>query len=227
MFCFLALLTNLIVSTSMILAGKTAIEVLCKDTNTEFICLIIAVLFGSYCMVGGLGTTFYVSYFNTALIFISVSVYVIYTSYYPAEDIKHISSVESLYNAAFCIKGPDGNYKSSYLTFRTESGLIYGIVLLFMSISISFCDQANWQSRIAAKPTQGVVGFILAAYLWFIIPTTLSFTVAMSYFSMSFENGTHLLSLADIDNGKINFCFDSITELVNFRLISLSQYRRT
>ena len=120
--------------------------------------LILAVLFGSYCMVGGLGTTFYISYFNTALTFASISVYMLYTSFFPSEEMAAISSKEATYAAVSCIVGPEGNYGRSLLTFRTRSGLVYGVIILFMATSISFCDQANWQSRIAAKPSQGVLG---------------------------------------------------------------------
>ncbi|XP_053398879.1 uncharacterized protein LOC128556922 [Mercenaria mercenaria] len=203
LFCILALLANLITTTSMLLAGKSTLKVLGKDTNNEFIFLILAVLFGSYCMIGGLGTTFYISYFNTALTFITVTVFVLYTSYYPSDDMKDVSSMEALYNAASCLEAPEGNYGNSFLTFRTSSGVIYGVVLMFMATSISFCDQANWQSRIAAKPTQGVLGFFLAAYMWFVIPTALSFTATMTYFSLSAQNGSHILTGAEIDNGYI------------------------
>jgi Na+/proline symporter len=184
------------------LAGKTAIKVLSKDSNNEFIFLILAVLFGSYCMIGGLGTTFYISYFNTALTFVAISVFIIYTSFYPSTTIEKVSTIESMYHAVTCLKGPDGNFQNSYLTFRSKSGLIYGVVIIFMATSISFCDQANWQSRIAAKPSQGVIGFFFAAYMWFVVPTAMSFTTTMTYFAMSYENGTHLLSDAEIDNGK-------------------------
>ena len=210
-FCFIALLTNVIVSMTVMLAGRTTIQVLSKDSNNAFIYLLIAVLFGSYCMIGGLGTTFYISYFNTALTFLSVSVYIFYTSFYPSSDIEDVSLVDRMYEHVICLQGPDGNYENSFLTFRTRSGLIYGIVLLFMATSISFCDQANWQSRIAAKPSQGVIGYFLAAYLWFVLPATLSFTATMSYMSLSALNGTHLLSDAEIDNGELfPFIFNSL-----------------
>ena len=163
-FCIIALITNIIVSTSVLLAGRTTIQVLSKDSNTEFIMLMLAVLFGSYCMVGGLGTTFYISYFNTAITFASITVYILYTSFFPSEEMGEVSSKLATYTAASCIVGPEGNYENTFLTFRTRSGLIYGIIILFMATSISFCDQANWQSRIAAKPSEGVIGKKLAFY---------------------------------------------------------------
>jgi len=198
----MALVASLVVCTSMLLAGKSTLEVLVDGVNNEFIFLVLAVLFGSYCMIGGLGTTFYISYFNTALTFISLSVFVLYTSFYPSEKNKPYTTLEAFYQAATCIKAPDGNYENSFATFRSESGLIYGAVLLVMATSISFIDQANWQSRIAAKPTQGVVGFLIAAYIWFVVPIVLSFTATMTYFAVSSENGTHLLSQSEIDNGR-------------------------
>ena len=164
--------------------------------------LVLAVLFGSYCLIGGLGTTFYISYFNTALTFISVSVFILQTAYFPTPETEAVASREAMYKAMQCIEGPEGNYENSLLSFRTRSGIIYGVVLLFMATSISFCDQANWQSRIAAKPSQGVWGFLIAAFIWFSLPTSISFTAAMSYMSMSFQNGTHLLDAGDIENGK-------------------------
>ncbi|KAK3610644.1 hypothetical protein CHS0354_028024 [Potamilus streckersoni] len=203
-YCVVALIANLVTTSSLILAGKAAIQVLTKDTNNEFIMLILAVLFGSYCLIGGLGTTFYISYFNTALTFISVTVFILKTSYFSTPSVEKYATTEAMYKATSCIRGPDGNYNNSYLTFRSESGILYGVVLLFEATCISFLDQANWQSRIAAKPTQGVIGFIIAAYLWFSIPTSISFTATMAYFSLSFQNNqTHPLSSADIDNGYI------------------------
>ena len=187
----------------MLLAGKSTLEVLIDGVNNEFIVLVLAALFGSYCLFSGLGTTFYFAYLNTALTFISLSAFVLYTSFYPSENNKPYTTLDAFYQAATCIKAPDGNYENSFATFRTESGLIYGAVLLVMSTSTSFISQANWQSTIAAKPAQGFAGFMIAAYLWFVVPIVVSYTTTMTYFAVSSENGTHLLSQSEIDNGRL------------------------
>ena len=202
MFCTTALFAGLVPCTSMLLAGKSTLEVLVDDVNNEFIFLVMAALCGSYCIVGGLGTTFYFAYFNAALTFISISVFVLYTSFYPSEKNKPYTTLEAFYQAATCIKAPDGNYENSFATFRSESGLIYGAVLLVMATAHSFMDQRSWQSRIAAKPTQGFVGFVIAAYLWFAVPIVVSYTSTMTYFAISSENGTHFLSQSEIANGR-------------------------
>ena len=184
-------------------SGKAAIEVLSKDSSNEFTLMILAVLFGSYCLIGGLGTTFYISYFNTALIFISTSLFILKVTYFAEPEIEEVTSYKSLHTALSCLKGPEGNKDNSFLTFRSESGIIYGIVTLFMTIAIVFCDQANWQSRIAAKPREGMLGFLIAAFLWYAIPTSVSFVTSMTYKSMSYKNGTNLLTNAQIDEGKV------------------------
>lgn len=203
LFCIVALFTNMVITANLILAGKAATEVLVKDTSKEFVLLILAVLFGSYCLIGGLGTTFYISYFNTALIFITTSMFILKVTYLAKPEVTQVASVESLYDAMSCIKGPEGNFKNSFLTFRSESGVIYGVVTLFMTMAIVFCDQANWQSRIAAKPREGMLGFLIAAFLWFAIPTSISFVSSMTYKSMSMQNGSNLLTDEQIDEGYI------------------------
>lgn len=183
------------------ISGKAAIEVLTKDSSNEFTLMLLSVLFGSYCLIGGLGTTFYISYFNTAIIFITSSLFILNVTYLADPEVKDIVSIEALYEAMSCLKGPDGNAGQSFLTFRSESGAIFGVVTLFMTVAIVFCDQANWQSRIAAKPREGMLGFLIAAFLYFAIPTSISFVTSMTYKSMSYQNETNLLTDAEIDEG--------------------------
>lgn len=173
-----------------------------KDSSSEFTCLLLAVLFGSYCLIGGLGTTFYMSYFNAALIFITTSVFIVKTTFFAIPGVYNITSMDVIYNVMSCVEGPEGNYGNSLLTFRSQSGLIKGVLVLFMTVAIIFCDQANWQSKIAAKPTEGVVGFLLAGFLWFAIPTSISYRSTLVYTTMSFKHGSNLLTEEEIDAGK-------------------------
>lgn len=190
--------------TALLVAGKSAISVLTKDATDEFIAFVLSVLFGSYCFLGGLGTTFYISYFNTAITFVSLIVIVV-SMYFTGninENMAKYVSTDAMYEAMSCIKSRDGNYEDSLITFRTRSGAIYGLSLFFMATSLSFIDQANWQSRIAAKPVQGVIGFFIAAVMFFCLPATIALPATLTYASMAYENGTHLLSQSEIINGK-------------------------
>ena len=186
--------------------GKAALQVISKDTTDEFVCLLLAVLFGSYCLIGGLGTTFYIAYFNTALIFITTSIFILKTTYFATPEVMNMTSIDVMYDAMSCLEGPEGNYDQSLLTYRSESGLINGIVVLFMTIAVIFCDQSNWQSKIAAKPTEGVVGFLLAGFLWFAIPTSLSYKATLVYKTMSYQYGSNLLTDDEINAGRSCTC---------------------
>ncbi|XP_061164269.1 uncharacterized protein LOC133173296 [Saccostrea echinata] len=204
-FCCIALFANIVTITALLVAGRSAIGVLTKDATDEFIAFVLSVLFGSYCFLGGIGTTFYISYFNTAITFVSLIVIVVSIAYTGNinEDMSKYVSVDAMYDAMSCIKAKDGNYEDSLITFRTRSGAIYGLSLFFMATSLSFIDQANWQSRIAAKPVQGVIGFFIAAVMFFCLPATIALPATLTYASMAYENGTHLLSQNEIINGYI------------------------
>lgn len=108
-----------------------------------------------------------------------------------------------MYKVISCVKGPKENAEYSYLTFRSGVALLYGVIEVFVSSAVTYCDQASWQSRIAAKPVQGVWGFILAGFMWFAIPSTMATTTGMAYIALSAENGTNILTNGQIDQGNL------------------------
>ena len=71
-FCCFAFFTNLIVMMSLTIAGTAVLNSLVKDLSPELAAMLLAVVIGGYTLIGGLGATFYVSYFNTALIFVLI-----------------------------------------------------------------------------------------------------------------------------------------------------------
>lgn len=202
-FCCFALLTNLVITIGVIMAGQATIKSLTKDASDEFTVIIMATLFGSYSLIGGLGTTFYVSYFNACLVFVLLIVFVAKIFHMGDERYSTIGNMDTMYNAIMCVKGPDDNEQNSFLTFRSSVALLYGVIEIFVSSAVTFCDQASWQSRIAAKPTQGVWGFILASLMWFAIPSTMATTTGMAYLALSSQNGTHMLNTGQIDEGLV------------------------
>ncbi|XP_070198051.1 uncharacterized protein [Littorina saxatilis] len=202
-FCFFAILTNLVITIGVLLAGKATIQSLTKNASDEYAVLIMATLFGSYSLIGGLGTTFYVSYFNACLVFILLIVFVVKILHNTDDQWKNIGDTSRMYEAISCIEGPKDNLDNSYITFRSWGAFLYGIIEIFVSSAVTYCDQASWQSRIAAKPVQGVWGFLLAGFIWFSIPNVMAVTTGMAYLALSSENGTHLLMPGEIDEGLV------------------------
>ena len=82
------------------------------------------------------------------------------------------------------------NYMSRFITSRSNLGILS-------------CTAA-WQSRIAAKPLQGVLGFLIASYIWFAVPISISTSAGLAYLTMASDNVTSILSPADVDQGKVS-----------------------
>ena len=80
--------------------------------------MLLAAVIGGYTLIGGLGATFYVSYFNTALIFILILMLVVEVFYNPFENPENpFGDANKLYEFISCWKAPNGNRDESYLTF--------------------------------------------------------------------------------------------------------------
>jgi len=160
---------------------------------------------GGYTLIGGLGATFYVSYFNTALIFVLILMLVVEVFYNPFNNPENpFGSSESVFEFIACWKAPEekmGNKGGSYLTFFSSGGLVFGIVNIVGNFGTVFCDQAYWQSSVAAKPLQGVWGFISGGLTWFAIPFTLATTMGLAYLGLSSAQGSPLLTDEDVMKG--------------------------
>jgi len=204
-FCTFAFLTNLIVMMSLTIAGTAVLNSLVADLSPELAAMLLAAVIGGYTLIGGLGATFYVSYFNTALIFVLILMLVIEVFYNPSNNPENpFGSSEAVFDYISCWKTPDedmGNKGGSYLTFFSSGGLIFGIVNIVGNFGTVFCDQAYWQSSVAAKPLQGVWGFISGGLVWFAIPFTLATTMGLAYLGLSSAQGAPLLTDEDVSAG--------------------------
>merc|ERR1712088_713494 len=204
-FCVFAFFTNLIVMMSLTIAGTAVLNSLVADLSPELAAMLLAAVIGGYTLIGGLGATFYVSYFNTALIFVLILMLVIEVFYNPSNNPENpFGSSEAVFDFISCWKTPDedmGNKGGSYLTFFSTGGLIFGLVNIIGNFGTVFCDQAYWQSSVAAKPLQGVWGFITGGLVWFAIPFTLATTMGLAYLGLSSAQGAPLLTDEDVSSG--------------------------
>merc|ERR1711963_570874 len=204
-FCLFAFFTNLIVMMSLTIAGTTVLNSLVADLSPELAAMLLASVIGGYTLIGGLGATFYVSYFNTALIFFLIILLMVEVFFNPFEHVANpFGSSKSIFEFVACWKAPDtsiGNHGGSYLTFFSSGGLVFGIVNLVGNFGTVFCDQAYWQSSVAAKPLQGVWGFIAGGLCWFAIPFGLATTMGLAYLGLSSAQGAPLLSDEDVMKG--------------------------
>ena len=117
-YCCFAFFTNLIVMMSLTIAGTAVLNSLVQDLSPELAAMLLAVVIGGYTLIGGLGATFYVSYFNTALIFVLIIMLIVEVFYNPMENPNNpFGDSASIYEFISCWKAPKGNKDNSYLTF--------------------------------------------------------------------------------------------------------------
>eukprot|EP00058_Branchiostoma_floridae_P025995 XP_002611485.1 hypothetical protein BRAFLDRAFT_63880 [Branchiostoma floridae] len=114
-----------------------------------------------------------------------------------------LGSADAVFDLLTCSSGPAGNRDQSYLTFFSTGGLMFGVINIIGNFGAVFCDQAYWQSTIAARPLQGVWGFISGGLAWFAIPFSMATTVGLAFVALSTRSGKELLSAEDVDKGLV------------------------
>ena len=62
---------------SLLIGGTAVLNSLVQDLSPEMATMVLATVIGGYTLIGGLGATFYVSYFNTSLIFILILIFLV------------------------------------------------------------------------------------------------------------------------------------------------------
>ncbi len=64
-----------------------------------------------------------------------------------------------------------------------------------------FVDQSYWQSSVAAKPKEGVWGFLSGGLSWFAVPFTFATTMGLAYIALGEERGASLLTDKQVNSG--------------------------
>jgi len=200
-FCFL---TNIIVTSMLILGGSAVMEASAAVNRTAANFLTpIGVLI--YTMAGGLKATFLASYLHTTIIFVGLTFFI--TMVYivqndcdarPMQQCNQLGSAGLVwerikFNVALPARnegtnpgegfaqGPvGGNAGGSYLTMLSEPGLMFGIINVVGNFGTVFVDQSYWQSAIAASPASAHKGYLAGGLVWFTIPFALATSLGLA-----------------------------------------------
>uniref|UniRef100_A0A1I8JJT3 Sodium:solute symporter n=2 Tax=Macrostomum lignano TaxID=282301 RepID=A0A1I8JJT3_9PLAT len=204
-FCVFALITNIIVTAMLMLGGTAVMTNLIQEFSIEVGTIMTCGVIACYTFIGGLGATFYVSYFNTAIIFIIMLIFIMKIYFDPnaMSEENPLGSSDIAYEYLRCALAPEGNYNGSYLTFLSLGGLMFGIINIVGLFGTVFVDQSYWQSSVAAKPKEGVWGFLSGGLVWFAVPFGFATTTGLAYISLSARQGTPLLTPSQVDEGLV------------------------
>lgn len=177
-FLVFAFITNIIVTSMLILGGAATIEAL---SGVDVYAAAFIIPFGVvlYTAHGGLKATFIASWAHVGIIMIAMCIFMfeIYGTDPMLGSPKRVWENLRVMRIVMPVKG---NRVGSYLTMWSESGLIFGIINIIGNFGTVFVDQSYWQSAIAAKPSATYKGYMLGGVCWFSIPFTLATSLGLA-----------------------------------------------
>ena len=195
-FCFL---TNIIVTSMLILGGAATVNAL-TGMNTTVAGFLIPIGVIAYTMAGGLKATFMASYIHTAIIFVILLTFIMLVY---ASGEEPLGSPGAVYDQLQAVASKDrvctlgvnyhdgqacgpveDNRGGSYLTMISKGGIIFGIINIVGNFGTVFVDQSYWQSAIAAKPSSSTKGYLLGGLVWFTIPFALATAMGLATVAM-------------------------------------------
>lgn len=178
-----AIMTNIIVTSMLILGGSATVTAL-TGMPVDIASMLIPLGVILYTMAGGLKATFVASYFNTVVILAALVIFM-FQVYVTSADLGSISKVWENLKSVSEIDPVDGNNSGSYLTMYSRNGLMFGLTNIVGNFGTVFVDQAYWQSAIAATPTASWKGYLLGGLCWFSIPFSLATALGLACVALS------------------------------------------
>ncbi|CAH9077557.1 unnamed protein product [Cuscuta europaea] len=188
-FCFL---TNIIVTAMLLLGGSAVVNAL-TGVNIYAASFLIPLGVVVYTLAGGLKATFLASYIHSVIVHVVLVIFV-YLVYVASSKLGSPSLVyERLLEVASKSRscqyplsnvgqscGPIlGNFKGSYVTMLSSSGIVFGIINIVGNFGTVFVDNGYWVSAIAARPSSTHKGYLLGGLVWFAVPFSLATSLGL------------------------------------------------
>ncbi|KAI0944312.1 hypothetical protein AcW1_002055 [Taiwanofungus camphoratus] len=177
-FAFFGLVTNLIVS-SMLLLGGSAVVNAFTGMNIYAANFLIPLGVAIYVILGGLRATFLCDYSHTLILMIIIF-YFFFHTYTEADLIGGIDGMYHLLKQAAIERPVAGNQDGSYLTLKSDNGLVFLVIQMFGAFGNVTVDQGYWQRAIASKAKTTVRAYLMGGIAWFAVPMTFSTTMGLA-----------------------------------------------
>ncbi|KAH7094807.1 solute symporter family transporter [Paraphoma chrysanthemicola] len=177
-FMFFAFVTNILVGSQLLLGGSAVVTSL---TGMPVYAAVFLIPVGvcAYVILGGLRATFLCDYSHTLILMIII-LYFMFNAYAVSPLIGSPGEMYDLLKKAGNQRPISGNKDGSYLTLKSNFGLIFGVIQLCSGSGTVFLDQAYWQRAIASKPSTAVRAYLLGGLAWFAIPFGFSTTMGLA-----------------------------------------------
>ncbi|KAJ0118649.1 hypothetical protein J7T55_012903 [Diaporthe amygdali] len=203
-YLFFAFATNLLVGSCLVLGGSQVVGAL-SGVNVYGACFLIPLVVAAYVIAGGLRSTFIADYAHTVILFVAILTFG-FSMYATNPTVGSISKFYDLLLEAGKDMPITGNaHNGSYLTFKSDDGLVFAIDLLVAGFCTVWLDQAYWQRAIASRPETSVKAYIFGGIAWYGIPfgfaTAMGLGCAALTSSPSFPTYPNPLSAAQNGSG--------------------------
>ncbi|CAK0787068.1 hypothetical protein CVIRNUC_010284 [Coccomyxa viridis] len=179
-FFFFCILTNILVTSMLLLGGAAVMESL-TGMNIYAAAMLIPIGIILYTVAGGLKATFISSYVHTVIIYVVLCLFSFMV--YSPSSVPALGSPSKVWDLLTKLSERypvEGNKGGSYLTMLSKGGFVFGIINIIGNFGTVYNDQGYWQSAIAAKPSAAHTGYLLGGIMWFCIPFTLATTMGLS-----------------------------------------------
>ncbi|KAF2035339.1 Na+/solute symporter [Setomelanomma holmii] len=177
-FMFFAFVTNILVGSQLLLGGSAVVTSL-TGMSVYGAIFLIPVGVCAYVILGGLRATFLCDYSHTLILMIII-LYFMFNAYAVSPLIGSPGEMYDLLVKAGEQRPISGNKEGSYLTLKSNFGLVFGVIQLCSGSGTVFLDQAYWQRAIASKPSTAVRAYLLGGLAWFAIPFGFSTTLGLA-----------------------------------------------
>ncbi|KAF8526540.1 solute symporter family transporter [Hysterangium stoloniferum] len=168
LFTFYGLLCNLVVCGSLLLGGAATVNAL-TGMNIDAACFLLPVGIGIYVVFGGLRATFICDWSHTVILFIIIYIF-LFKTFGTSDILGSPTAMYDLLVTAAQATPVVGNAEGSYLTMKSNQGLVFGAATILSGFAGIFCDQGYWQRAIASSPESTTKAYMLGGISWFSVP---------------------------------------------------------
>ncbi|ROW00925.1 hypothetical protein VSDG_02876 [Cytospora chrysosperma] len=203
-YLFFAWATNLLVGACLVLGGSQVVAAL-SGMNVYAACFLIPLVVAAYVISGGLRSTFIADYAHTVILFVAIFIFG-FSMYATSPTVGSIGKFyDMLVEAGEAMPIASNAHGGSYLTFKSNDGLVFAIDLLVAGFCTVWLDQAYWQRAIASRPETSVKAYLFGGMAWYGIPfgfaTAMGLGCAALSASPSFPTYPEPLSGAQVGSG--------------------------
>ncbi|KAF9480172.1 solute symporter family transporter [Pholiota conissans] len=203
LFTFYAFLCIMVVCGSLLLGGAATVNAL-TGMNILAACFLLPIGIAVYVIVGGLRATFVCDWSHTLILFIIIYIF-IFRTYGTSPATQGLPGLYDLLVTAGHENPVVGNQDGSYLTMKSNQGLVFGAATILSGFSGIFCDQGYWQRAIASHPKSTTKAYMLGGMSWFAVPFAFASCLGLAARGLQhdprFPTFPHALSASQVSAG--------------------------